>query len=63
LIETDAGVLACTHLWWNESGPAEDPLATNAEALHAGRVRVLDLATLIVPGHGRPFQPDQGTPR
>lgn len=63
LIETDTGVVACTHLWWNAAGPAEDPFATDAEALHAGRVRVLQLASLIVPGHGEPFRPGPDTPR
>ena len=63
LIETADGIVACTHLWWDESGPAEDPYATDPEALHAGRVRVLESATLIVPGHGRPFQPNQDTSR
>jgi len=63
LVETEDGVVACTHLWWNVSGPAEDPFATDAEALRAGRVRVLGLASLIVPGHGEPFHPDQDTLR
>ncbi len=63
LIETDDGIVACTHLWWNAAGPAEDPLAADPEALHAGRLRVLNLATVIVPGHGEAFQPDPNTPR
>ncbi len=63
LIETDGGMVACTHLWWNQAGPAEDPFATDSEALHAGRLRVLELATLIVPGHGEPFTPEESTPR
>ena len=63
LVETDQGTVACTHLWWNQAGPAEDPFSTDAEALHAGRLRVLGLAVLIVPGHGEPFHPDQNTPR
>jgi glyoxylase-like metal-dependent hydrolase (beta-lactamase superfamily II) len=63
LVETEEGIVACTHLWWNASGPPEDPLATHPKTLHAGRVRVLDLATVIVPGHGEPFRPDPNTPR
>jgi hypothetical protein len=31
--------------------------------LHLGRERVLDMATLIVPGHGEPFVPDESTSR
>ncbi len=63
LIETNGDLFACTHLWWNASGPVEDPLATDPAALHAGRARVLELATVIVPGHGEPFRPDKDTPR
>jgi len=63
LIETEDGLVACTHLWWNAAGPAEDPLASDADALHAGRRRVLEVATVVVPGHGRAFRPDENTPR
>ncbi|MDR9450187.1 MAG: hypothetical protein RI637_03115 [Acidimicrobiia bacterium] len=47
----------------NQAGPADDPFATDAEALHAGRLRVLRLAVLIVPGHREPLHPDQNTSR
>lgn len=63
LVGTNDGVIAFTHLWWSVDGPAEDPLATDATALHANRKRVLQIATLIVPGHGAPFTPDETTPR
>lgn len=63
LVDTDDGVLAFTHLWWNSEGPAEDPLAADPVALHAGRERVLEVASLIVPGHGPAFVPDDNTPR
>jgi glyoxylase-like metal-dependent hydrolase (beta-lactamase superfamily II) len=63
LIGTPTGLVACTHLWWHEQGPADDPLATDLPALHAGRARVLRVATLIIPGHGAPFTPDATTPR
>jgi glyoxylase-like metal-dependent hydrolase (beta-lactamase superfamily II) len=63
LIGTATGVVACTHLWWHSQGPADDPLAADAVALHAGRARILQIATLIVPGHGAPFIPDATTPR
>src|SRR6266704_110574 len=46
-----------------DSRPAEDPFATDMAALHANRERVLQIATLIVPGHGAPFTPDETTPR
>jgi len=63
LVGTRDGLVAFTHLWWSASGPAEDPLATDPAALHANRERVLQIATLIVPGHGAPFTPDETTPR
>jgi glyoxylase-like metal-dependent hydrolase (beta-lactamase superfamily II) len=55
--------IAFSHLWWYESAPFDDPLATDPGGLHAGRERVLEVATLIVPGHGEPFQPTAATSR
>jgi glyoxylase-like metal-dependent hydrolase (beta-lactamase superfamily II) len=63
VVGTAEGIVVCTHLWWSESGPADDPFATDLAALHASRARVLALADLVVPGHGRPFAPGSGTPR
>jgi glyoxylase-like metal-dependent hydrolase (beta-lactamase superfamily II) len=63
LVETDEGVVAFTHLWWFAGGPAEDPYAPDPELLHRGRARVLELASLIVPGHGPAFAPGPDTPR
>ena len=60
---TPQGVIACTHAWWNESGPAEDPFAVDSGQLAASRARVLALADVIVPGHGAPFEPGDATPR
>jgi glyoxylase-like metal-dependent hydrolase (beta-lactamase superfamily II) len=63
LVGTRNGVVAFTHLWWSASGPADDPFATDMAGLHRNRERVLRVATLIVPGHGAPFRPDESTPR
>ena len=63
LVGTNEGVIAFTHLWWFAEGPADDPLADDLAALHANRIRVLQVARLIVPGHGAPFIPDEMTPR
>jgi glyoxylase-like metal-dependent hydrolase (beta-lactamase superfamily II) len=63
LAGTADGIVALTHLWWTADGPAEDPYATDPQALHRGRARVLDVASLVVPGHGAPFVPDERTPR
>src|SRR5215471_46737 len=50
LVGTRDGIVAFTHLWWSASGPAQDPLASDAVALHQNRARVLRVAQLIVPG-------------
>jgi glyoxylase-like metal-dependent hydrolase (beta-lactamase superfamily II) len=64
LVETADGLVACTHLWWDADGPPEDPRATDADALHRGRRRVLDLqVSLVVPGHGPAFTPTASTVR
>jgi len=63
LVGTREGVVAFTHLWWSAQGPAEDPLASDVAALHRNRAQVLEVAALIVPGHGAPFAPGASTPR
>ena len=61
LVETAEGLVACTHLWWSEQGPAEDPLAEDQAELERSRARLLELEpVLIVPGHGAPFRPGDG---
>ena len=56
-------VFVCTHAWWGAGGPAEDPLGSDAAALHASRDLLLSFASVIVPGHGAAFRPDGKTPR
>lgn len=51
VVDTDEGVAALTHLWVFE-GAGEDRLATDPDLLEANRARVLEIATIIVPGHG-----------
>ena len=63
LVGTAEGTTALTHLWWTPQGPPEDPFASDSAALHAGPSRVLDIASLIIPGHGPPFTADTSTPR
>jgi glyoxylase-like metal-dependent hydrolase (beta-lactamase superfamily II) len=63
LAGTPDGVYACTHAWWGPDGPAEDPLAADQQALTASRQRILAIASVIVPGHGPAFRPDERTPR
>ena len=54
LVRTAAGVHAFTHLWWSAVA-ADDPLAAQPELLQPNRDRVLEVAMVIVPGHGAAF--------
>jgi glyoxylase-like metal-dependent hydrolase (beta-lactamase superfamily II) len=63
VVRTSEGTVILTHLWWTDAGPAEDPYAPDAEVLHASRRRVLEIADLVIPGHGAPFTPSDTTPR
>jgi glyoxylase-like metal-dependent hydrolase (beta-lactamase superfamily II) len=63
MVAADGETVAFTHLWWYEEAPYHDPLCTDPDGLHAGRERVLEIATLIVPGHGPAFVPDESTAR
>ena len=60
---TPGGVVVCTHAWWTQDGPADDPFSPDQAMLARSRQRILDIATLIVPGHGPSFRPGPGTPR
>jgi glyoxylase-like metal-dependent hydrolase (beta-lactamase superfamily II) len=61
LVRTAAGVYAFTHLWWSAVA-ADDPLAAQPELLQPNRDRVLEVAAVIVPGHGASF-PTANAPR
>jgi glyoxylase-like metal-dependent hydrolase (beta-lactamase superfamily II) len=63
LVGTNQGLVAFTHLWFRNTGPPEDPYCTDPAGLHRGRARVLEVAGLIVPGHGAAFIPGVETPR
>lgn len=51
------GVYVCTHAWWTADGPEEDPLGADQAALTASRQLLLEVADVIIPGHGAPFRP------
>src|ERR687895_1649178 len=63
LAATADGVVAFTHAWWTSDVPVEDPYCPDPAQLRDSRARLLELADLIVPGHGAPFRPDVSTPR
>ena len=56
IVATDESTVALTHLWWDADGPTVDPFATDMEGLLAGRRRVLEVADMIIPGHGEAFR-------
>ncbi|HEY5119994.1 MAG TPA: MBL fold metallo-hydrolase [Acidimicrobiales bacterium] len=59
LIQTDEGLVVCTHLWWSVKGPDVDPLAVDQDQLETSRAAVLALGPVtIIPGHGPAFSPD-----
>lgn len=64
LVTTGEGVVALTHTWWfADMTPLEDPLAWDQAALERSRARVLELADIVVPGHGPAFRPhERNTP-
>jgi glyoxylase-like metal-dependent hydrolase (beta-lactamase superfamily II) len=63
VVSTADDVYACTHAWWLAAGPTPDPLGASDAELHASRELLLSFATVIVPGHGPAFRPDENTPR
>ena len=63
VIDGPDGIVICTHAWWFEGGPDEDPYAPDAEVLAAARARIVGLApTLVIPGHGPAFSPGSVRP-
>lgn len=57
IVEADDGVYALTHLWWHaDRTPERDPFATDQALLEAHRARVLEVADVVIPGHGAPFR-------
>ncbi len=60
---TPDGVYVCTHAWWGAEGPAVDPLSPDQSVLARSRQRILDIAAVIVPGHGPSFRPGPDTRR
>ena len=59
VVGTRDEVVVFTHAWWTKDGPVEDPYAPDQQVLNVSRKRVLEVATLVVPGHGSPFRPGE----
>jgi len=57
LVETKKGKVAIVgDVFWQEDGPAEDPYASDPEKLNESRLKVLEIADYIIPGHGPMFK-------
>ena len=57
VVETADGVVVLTHVWWNDQmQPTIDPLAFDQSELEASRLKVLEIADWIIPGHGKKFR-------
>jgi glyoxylase-like metal-dependent hydrolase (beta-lactamase superfamily II) len=58
--ETHEGNVVLTHAWWfADMTPVEDPLAWDQTALERSRARILEIADIVVPGHGPAFRPSE----
>ena len=57
IVTADDATYALTHLWWRaDQTPEVDPLADDQSAIEAGRARVLEVADIVIPGHGGAFR-------
>ena len=63
VVRTADGVWVLTHEWWTAEQPIDDPYAPDLGNLRESRARILEMADMIVPGHGAAFRPDDSTPR
>jgi glyoxylase-like metal-dependent hydrolase (beta-lactamase superfamily II) len=58
VVTTDDGTVVLTHAWWfADMTPVQDPLAWDQSALERSRFRILEIADVVVPGHGPAFRP------
>ena len=58
VVRTETGTVVLTHAWWfSDMTPERDPLAWSQESLDHSRERILEIADVVVPGHGPAFRP------
>lgn len=63
LAGTADGIAVTSHSWFHAGSAAEDEDPDDLEQLRESRRRILEVADLIVPGHGPAFRPTDSTPR
>ena len=57
IVEAEGETYAMTHLWWTpDRQPEVDPLADDQASIEANRKRILEVATIVIPGHGGAFR-------
>lgn len=57
VVEADDGTYVMTHCWWrSDRSPEIDPYSPDQAVLEASRGRILEVADVVVPGHGEPFR-------
>jgi len=57
IVDAEDGVYALTHLWWrSDRTPEIDPVAPDQAILEMQRRRVLEVADVVIPGHGEAFR-------
>jgi glyoxylase-like metal-dependent hydrolase (beta-lactamase superfamily II) len=57
IVEADDAVYAMTHCWWHtDRTPELDPYCDDQNAIMVARARILEVADVVVPGHGEPFR-------
>lgn len=57
VVEAEDGTYAMTHLWWYaDRTPEVDPLGDDQAAIERGRARILEVADIVLPGHGPAFR-------
>ena len=61
IVGTPDGIVICTHCWFNDSTTVDDEDPDDADALHASRAMLKEVASRIVPGHGAAFTPTEST--
>jgi glyoxylase-like metal-dependent hydrolase (beta-lactamase superfamily II) len=60
---TPDGVVVTTHSWFHADSRSENEDPEDLEQLRDSRRRILEVADVIIPGHGPAFRPSESTPR
>jgi glyoxylase-like metal-dependent hydrolase (beta-lactamase superfamily II) len=63
VVGTADGIVVCSHSFFNDSTTVDDEAPDDPDALHRSRAQILEIADLIIPGHGPAFRPTASTSR